>query len=83
MRVCVMLGHLSGQLGWTPCSKGFLLLIIIWVIHIHISTSYPVGMGYSSGEECKGYCLGGIYHISNTRTHVHNTTSALWHLSAT
>ena len=28
--------------------------------------SYPLGVGHSGGGECKGCCLGGVFHVRNT-----------------
>ena len=66
------LGHISNQLGWTPWGERFLLLLVFWLIPIHTKMSYFLGVGYFGGGECKGYCLGGFCHISNT-LHMYTT----------
>ena len=63
--VC-LLGHASGQLGWTPCGEGFILFLVAWFIPIHTRMSHPLGVGYSHGWECKGCCPGGLYYVRNT-----------------
>ena len=59
--IVFFLEHFSGQLGWTPWGKGFLLFLIIWFTPIHTRMSHPLGVSHSGGGEVKGCCLGGLY----------------------
>ena len=61
----LFLGRVSGQLGWTPWSEGF-LLFVSWFIPIHTRMSHPLVMGHYGGREYKDYCLGSLCHISKT-----------------
>ena len=72
------LGHISGQLGWSPWGEGIPWLFVIWCIPIHTRISYPLIVGHSGGGECRSYCLGSLYYGSNIPTHVYNTIAALW-----
>ena len=41
------LGHVFGQLDWTPRGEEFLLLFITWFIPIHTRMGHPLGVGHS------------------------------------
>ena len=73
-----MLGHVCGQLGWTPWGEGFLLLLVIWLIPIHTRIIQPLVVGHSGGREYKKYYLGGLCYIGKT---LHMCTTPKQHCS--
>ena len=66
------------SLTGTPRVRGLFYSFFL-VIPIHTRIYHRLDMGCSGGGECEVCCLGGLFHISNNPTCVHNTVTEPWH----